>query len=191
MLISVLVLLVASSALTLLSKQQYFSRLYRQSQAAYYAADDALNCAIKIDDAYIGSDGLGIFPGSTTTSALDYINSVFAYVNAERLLDGLPIIADINDIKCSQSSIFNTLTPILFSTSTNFYQYLSVSNGLEEGVSSTFNMRMPIGGGEFRCAKVTVNKTYSFRQIIAQGYARCDDPYGSVERALVNTTVTE
>ena len=61
---------------------------------------------------------------------------------------------------------------------------------IELGRTSTTTMRMDLGGGAFRCAKLTINKTASFRQIIAQGYAKCDDPNGSVERAVVNTTIT-
>jgi hypothetical protein len=58
-------------------------------------------------------------------------------------------------------------------------------------------MRMDLGlapgtttGHLYRCAKVTVNKTPSFRQIISQGYAQCDNPNGTVERAVVNTTAS-
>jgi hypothetical protein len=190
MLISTLVLLVVGSVLTLLSKQLYFSKIYKQSQAAYYAADDAIACAIEIDDGYQGSDGLGIFPSSTTTDAYVYINDTLAYVNARRLANVPPLpIVTLNDIKCAQSAIFNP-TVSSFATATEFYQRSTVS-GSEGGVVSVYNMRMPLGGGAFRCAKVTINKTPSFRQIVAQGYAKCDDPNGSVERAVVNTTVSE
>jgi hypothetical protein len=191
MLISVLVLLVVSSALTLLSKQLYFSKIYKQSQTAYFAADDAITCAIEIDDQYQGSDGLGIFPSSTTTDASLYIADVLTYVNARRLaaIPPLPIIV-LNDIQCAQSAIFDPAVSD-FATSTDFFERYSATNGLEKGVTSVYNMRMPLGSGEFRCAKVTVNKTQTFRQVIAQGYAKCDDPNGSVERAVVNTTISE
>jgi hypothetical protein len=189
MLISTLILLVSSSVLVLLSKQLYFSKIYKQSQTAYYAADDAIACAIKIDDGYQGADGLGIFPSNTVTSADIYINDVLTYVNGRRLADGLPIIT-LDSIKCAQSAIFDQ-TVSHFATGTDFYAHYSSLTGWEYGVTSIYDMRMPLEDGAYRCAKVTINKTQSFRQVIAQGYAKCDDPNGSVERAVVNTTVSE
>ncbi len=193
MLIAVLVRLVTSSIMTVLSKQLYFGRVYKQSQAAYYAADDAIACAIAIDDTYQGSDGLGVFPSSTTTDVTTYINGVFTYISAQRLDAGLsPSTITREDVKCGQSAIFNPNADIVaIATSTNFYQRTSETTGIEYGITSTFTMRMPLGNGEFRCAKVTINKTPSFRQIISQGYARCGESAGSVERAVVNTTITE
>ena len=193
MLIAVLVLLVTSSVMTLVSKQLYFNRIYKQSQTAYYAADDAIACAIAIDDTYQGSDGLGVFPSSTTTNVTTYIDGVFSYISAQRLDAGLsPSTITRKDIKCGQSSIFNEdSNPIAIATSTNFYERNLGGAGIEYGVTSIYTMRMPLGNGEFRCAKVTINKTPSFRQIIAQGYAKCNESAGSVERAVVNTTVTE
>lgn len=185
MLISTLVLLVAGSVLTLLSKQLYFSKLYRQSQTAYYAADDAMACALAIDDSYTGSDGLGIFPYSTTTNAMDYINNTLTYINLKRSLDGLPSIT-LNDISCAQTPVFVDPANFTISTTTYLYTYASTT---EEGVTVSYDMRMPINGGATRCAKVTVNKTNSFRQFITQGYAQCDNPGGTVERAVVNTTI--
>ena len=41
----------------------------------------------------------------------------------------------------------------------------------------------------YRCAKVTINKTQSFRQVIAQGYSSCNGTGNTVERAVINTTV--
>ncbi len=185
MLISTLVLMVAGSAMTLLSKQLYFSRVYKQSQVAYYAADDALACALQIDDSYVGPDGLGIFPSSTTTSANSYIDGVFTYVKTARGLAA----ASKNDIECAQVPIFDTAVTA-FATSTNFYQYTPPVGPVEKGVTSVYSMRMPLGDGTFRCAKVTVNKTATFRQVISQGYAKCDTANGSIERAVVNTTIS-
>jgi hypothetical protein len=201
MLISVLVLLVMGSIMTLLSKQLYFSRIYKQSQSAYYAADDAIACAIEIDDTYVGSDGLGIFPSDPDDYLpLDYIDDVLDYVNLKRAYATPPLtaIGSLNDIKCAQSSIFDpTVALSNFEVSSDKYVYSSPS-GPEEGKTSTYTMRMPLGDGSYRCARVTVNKTQSFRQIIAQGYAKtvdgsssCALQTGSVERAVVNTTLTE
>lgn len=194
MLISTLILLVTGSVLTLLSKQLYFSRIYKQSQTAYYAADDALACAIEIDDTYQGSDGLGIFPSSSTTEPWAYMNAVLAYVNARRDLmipPPAPLhIASLDDIECAQSAIFK-VSESDFATSSSYYVRYLTPSGVEYGITSIYMMRMPLTGGASRCAKVTINKTPSFRQIIAQGYALCDSPNGSVERAVVNTTVSE
>ena len=201
MLITVLVLLVTSTSMTLLSKQLYFSKLYRQSQAAYYAADDALACTLNVDDTYQGTDGLGIFPSSTSTDAFTYMENVITYINEKRVDLGLTDIVSLNTIKCGQAEIFKTGASSYskFATSSSDYAYHYDDGGtpaVEYGISSMFTMRMDLGvdpasisGAHlFRCAKVTVNKTPSFRQIIAQGYATCDNLNTSVERAVVNTT---
>jgi hypothetical protein len=200
MLISVLVLLVTGSIMTLLSKQLYFSKIYKQSQSAYYAADDAIACAIEIDDTYVGRDGLGIFPSDPDlddvghdTSA-KYITDVLVYVNDK---NGTSIA--LNSIKCAQSPIFDPgVNTSNFAVVSDDYVYTGSPSGNESGKTSTFTMRMDLGDGTARCAKVTVNKTQSFRQIISQGYAKtvsgtasCATPNGSVERAVVNTTLTE
>lgn len=193
MLIVTLVLMVSSGAMTLLSKQLYFSRVYKQSQAAYYAADDAMACALVIDDTYVGTDGLGIFPSGTSTDAMSYINDTLAYVNSLRAVEvpaPTPLAISLSDIRCGQMPVF-VVASSSFATSSDYYSHYSITNGQEFGVSSSFNMRMPIGDGTFRCAKVTVNKTDSFRQIISQGYAKCDTANGAVERAVVNTSISE
>ena len=189
MLISTLVLLVSGNVLVLLSKQLYFSKIYRQSQLAYYAADDAMACALAIDDAYIGPDGLGIFPYSTTTDAMEHINNTLTYINFKREIDGFPTMV-LSDITCARVPIFDTLSPTNFTVSTTTY-YFTLGSTTEDGITVSYNMRMPLGDGTFRCAKVTVNKTPAFRQFISQGYAQCDNPNGTVERAVVNTTISE
>lgn len=196
MLISVLVLLVTSTSLTLLTKQFYFSKIYKQSQIAFYAADDAMACALTIDDTYVGSDGLGIFPSSTSTDPTTYVTDVLAEVNDRRLLiDPAATLVTPSNIKCGQVAILDPATSG-FGTSPEFYEYHYTDPGtglpaIEQGRTSTSTLRMDLGDGTYRCAKITVNKTASFRQIIAQGYAKCDDPNGSVERAVVNTTTSE
>ncbi len=212
MLISVLVLFITTGALALLTKQQYFSRVYKQTQAAYYAADDAISCALSIDDAYVSNDGLGIFPSSSTTEnglatpqvPIDYIDSVVTSVN-----DRLSTSLTRGDITCGQSQIFApggtpTFDPE-FEISNYHYAYhftnpVTSLPDKEYGVTSTYNMRMDLGLDSsditgvrhlYRCAKVTVNKTPSFRQIIAQGYSSCDGTGGAIERAVVNTTIIE
>lgn len=189
MLITAIVLFIATGSMTLLSKQLYFSKIYKQSQTAYYAADDAVLCAIAVDDTYLAADGLGIFPSSTTTDALLYIDDVLTYVNERREASELPAIT-LNDIECAQSAIFDPAVSNFEVSPTN-YQYVSETSGTEEGKTVMYNMRMDLGGGLARCARVTINKTQSFRQIIAQGYAQCDNPSSGVERAVVNTTIVE
>lgn len=189
MLITTIVLFITTGAMTLLSKQLYFSKIYKQSQTAYYAADDAISCAIVVDDTYLSGDGLGIFPSSTTTDPMTYIDDVLTYTNARRTSNGLPTIT-LNEIKCAQSAIFDASVSNFTVSPTN-YLYASQNNGIEEGKTSIYNMRMDLGAGDIRCAKVTINKTQSFRQIIAQGYAQCNSQVGGVERAVVNTTIVE
>jgi hypothetical protein len=187
MLISAIVLFIVAGSMALLSKQLYFSKIYKQSQTAYYAADDAIACAVAIDDTYLGADGLGIFP-SIESGAQQYVNDTLTYINERRDSLGFPTIDSVNDIACAQSKIFDPIAA-------NFaivgpYTYIS-PNGPEIGVTSSYDMRMDLGDGTFRCSKVTVNKTATFRQVIAQGYAQCDNPNGAVERAVVNTTLVE
>ena len=195
MLISVLVLLVTSTSLTLLSKQFYFSKIYRQSQTAFYAADDAIACALILDDTYVGGDGLGIFPSDSVIDPDTYISGVLNDVNTKRL-DADPTATPVTttNIKCGQAAIFDRPSSGFGVSSAPYeYHYTNPNTQLpaiELGRTSTTTMRMDLGGGAFRCAKLTINKTASFRQIIAQGYAKCDDPNGSVERAVVNTTIT-
>ncbi len=206
MLVSALILFVTFGTMTLLSKQLYFSKNIAKSQIAYYAADDAVACAMDIDDTYVSSDGLGIFPYSSTTNPVTlvlgnpsygYITDVLTYVNDKRILeDPGATVLTLNDIKCGQAVIFDTSpsSDSKFSVDSTDYRhhYVNPLNGLNEieyGLTSTYFMRMPVGGGAYRCAKVTVNKTQSFRQIIAQGYSICDNPNSAVERAVVNTTV--
>ncbi len=188
MLIVTLVLLVVTTGSNTLAKQLFFSKVYRQSQLAYYAADDAISCAITVDDAYIGIAGYGIFPGATTDDPDTYIDDVLANVNLSRLGGGLLAI-NLEDIKCAQVAIFNPAESD-FEVSSTDYEYNGPS-GLELGKTSTYTMKMPVGDDSFRCAKVTVNKTTTFRQIIAQGYSSCGGGVDTVERAVVNTTITE
>ncbi len=203
MLISVLVLFITTGALALLSRQQYFSTLYKQTQAAYYAADDAISCATLIDDSYAAADGLGIFPSSVGFPT--YVEDVLTYMSSRV---GAPTITKA-DIKCGQSPIFATggtppFNPQFTTLSTPYVYHFTNSVTLlpdtELGQTSTYNMRMDLGLDPsditatqhlYRCAKVTVNKTPSFRQIIAQGYSTCNGSGKSVERAVVNTTIIQ
>ena len=193
-----IMIIVTTNVSSILTNQLYFSKLSRQSQTAYYAADNALACAITIDDTYVAPNGVGIFPWNTygqltldstitTISSNPEIAAALAEKNVQR--DPLPPLS-LNNIECADNKIFRDLpdpedfrissTPVI----------VTLSPGVTEpAVVSTFKMRMPIGDGNFRCAKVTVIKSATYRQIIAQGYALCDRPDGVVERAVVNTTI--
>jgi hypothetical protein len=219
MLIATLVLFVTTGALALLTKQQYFSKVYKQTQAAYYAADDAVSCAITIDDTYVSNDGLGIFPSSSTTPAgledlsapYDYIDSVISYINTKRQAEIPPLTPDLtkDGITCGQSQIFAeggnpNFNPHFTITDYNYAYYftnpLTSLPDKEYGVTSSFNMQMDLGLDPedtlgtrhlYRCAKVTVSKTASFRQVIAQGYSSCEGTGNAIERAVVNTTIIQ
>jgi hypothetical protein len=198
MLITTIVLFIMTSTMSLLSKQMYFSKLYKQSQAAYYAADDAATCALAIDDTYIGDDGLGIFPSSNVVDSDGSLSLAYMQNVLLELQGRDPVFASlssIDEIKCAQALVFNTASTSKFMVSPINYvftfRYPDNSIGTEEGKSSTYTMRMPISSTESRCAKVTINKTASFRQIVAQGYAACDGNASAVERAVVMETVTQ
>ncbi len=212
MLITVLVLFITTSALALLNKQQYFSKIYKQTQAAYFAADDAISCALSLDDAYVSDDGLGIFPSSSTTPTNPdtYVNNVISYVNTQRIaLQPSAIPLTRSSITCGQSQIFAaggnpSFDPLYGVSNYNFIYHFSNpithQPDQEHGVAVSYNMKMDLGLDPadvaltkhlYRCAKVTINKTASFRQIIAQGYSSCDGTGTAVERAVVNTTIIQ
>ncbi len=192
-----IMILITTSVSSILIKQLYFSKLARQSQAAYYAADNAILCTAMIDETYTDIDGIGIFPykkDPVAATPIDDMEDVLDYVNDHRVAGGYSELAgSLNDIRCAQSDIFDTspLTSEFTVSPTIFSRLLPDMVTIEEGRTSTFDMKMNLGDGTFFCAKVTVNKTATYRQIIAQGYALCDRPEGSVERAVINTTIIQ
>ena len=188
LLICSVILSVATSISVILVKELYFSKISRESQVAYYAADNGLMCAVDIDDTYINPEtGLGIFVSSPTgtPSASD----VLAIVNAERASRGLTAmnLYGSDGIKCASSEIFS---PTENSFNDNQVFNRINSRGISEsGRTSTFMMHMDLGDGIERCAQVTVNKTPNYRQIISQGYATCPGGFvAPIERAVVNET---
>lgn len=193
-----IMIIITSSVSAVIIKQLYFSRLARQSKAAYYAADTALLCTTVIDSTYTNADGIGIFPFDA--NSLNYVTyqvdmgDVVAYTNS-RLLSAGTLATNYLDITCAGANIFD---PAIsgFALDSNVFSYLVPAHGVfpattESGRSSTFKMKMPLGDGTFRCAKVTVNKTPTYRQIISQGYSDCSNSASSVERAVVDTTITQ
>ncbi|MCX6756732.1 MAG: hypothetical protein NTW35_01070 [Candidatus Nomurabacteria bacterium] len=181
------ILLAVSTAISLiLVKELYFSKLSRDSQFSYYAADNGLMCAIAIDDAYIDpATGLGIFESSNSMDAA----AVLGKVNEERVLKSLTPVTlyNGNSIKCATSEIFNPATNGFI---TQAYSRTNSTGGLESGRTSIFTLHINLGDSTERCAKVTVNKTSNYRQIISQGYASCPGTRGSapVERAVISET---
>ena len=199
--VCMIMILLTTSISTVLSKQLYFSRLARQSKEAFYAADNAVLCTTIIDETYTDADGIGIFPASSTlsvqvtqeTTEMDTVT--LQYVKDHRAAVGLSSLATTlygasDGIKCAQSIIFDPASDSKFKISPTVFSR-NTTSGIEYGRTSSFNMKMQVSPTEYRCAKVTINKTPSYRQIIAQGYAICGKPSGSIERAIVSTTVTE
>lgn len=182
LIVCVIILTIATSISIILSKELYFSRLSRLSQIAYYAADNGLMCATVIDDQYYDQEtGLGIFQYNNLVTS----QMVLDRINVQRVAGGLSALS-LNDIKCAASSIFDTsvtgyaLTP---------FSRIDSAGNTDTGQTSTFNMRMDLGGGEYRCATVLVNKTPTYRQIISRGFASCGSVYAyPIERAIVSTS---
>lgn len=174
LLVSFIILTISTGITLILSKELYFSRLSRQSQVAYYAADDALSCTIDIDDKYIDpSTGLGIFPYKDSSGKIIYPQDVL-----DKLTQSGGTIPPLKDIKCATSDIFSNIS----------YKDFSIDG--KSGVTSNFSMKMDLGDGAFRCADVVINKTELYRQIIARGYTSCDKNSPSrMERAIIDTTV--
>lgn len=179
LIICVIILTVATGISIILAKELYFSKLSRLSQVAYYAADNGLMCAQVIDDKYTDPDtGLGIFQSSnllTSQQVLDKINLI-------RQANGQGVLA-LTDIKCATSAVFDTAAPTSYSVAP--FTHITLNDGMQ----TTFSMKMDLGDGTFRCATVTIYKTLKFRQFISRGFASCTST-GTypVERAVVSTT---
>lgn len=186
MLICTIVLLISSGITVILAKEVYFSKLSRQSQIAYYAADDGAMCAVMIDDKYVDPDlGTGIFPYDQLTDPTVYINNVLSKVNLQRQQRNLSSLM-LNDITCATSAIFDnevtsfTVTP---------FSRVNSHGTTENGYTSSYSMKMNLGDGNYRCADITINKTANYRQIISRGFAICTESWRQpIERAVVNTT---
>jgi hypothetical protein len=191
LLICAIMILITVSISTILTKQIYFSILAKDSQLAYYAADDAVACILSIETLY--STSTGIFQSDPnipdTDTALTYMTDIVTEVNANRESNSLPSLAlSPSLITCAQSQIFSVSPPTNFYVGPEVYVRQLSGGGTDEGKTSTLYMRMDLGDGTYRCAKVTVNKTESYRQVIAQGYSRCDSGPGVIERAVINVT---
>jgi hypothetical protein len=165
-----------------LIKELYFSKLSRESNIAYYAADSGLSCGVYTDDAYVDqATGIGIFQYNDTITP----TNTLASVNSYRASRGFPPLT-LNDIKCATSQIFNA-------TSTGYtvtnYAHTKSNGTIDTGKTTTFLMTMDLGDGTTRCAQVVINKTATFRQIISRGFNTCNLTSSTlIERAVINTT---
>ncbi len=180
--ITTIILTVVTGISIILAKEIFFGRIGRESKLAYYAADTAMSCAINIDEKYIDKDtGLGIFRYDTTTEG-----EVLDKINQDRNDAGLANIT-LNDIKCATSQVFNTDTAGSSFSVSDFTR--DVGGTVESGKKSTFKLKMDLGDTTYRCASVVVNKTATYRQIIARGFSSCNLSGNQVtERAIINTS---
>ena len=186
MLICTIILIISTGITNILVKEVYFSKLSRMSQLAYYAADDGVMCAVMVDDRYFDTDtGYGIFPYNQLIDPSTAIQNTLDKVNTERQVKNLSSLV-INDIACATAPIFDTTVS---GFTTDIFSRINSLGATENGISSTYSMRMNLGDGNFRCALITVNKTANYRQIISRGYATClESTIQPIERAVVNTT---
>lgn len=182
LLITTIILTIATGISVIITKEIFFGRLGRESKLAYYAADTAMSCASSIDEKYIDSvTGLGIFRSATTTE-----QDVIDRINQERSKTGLLNIA-LTDIKCGTSLVFDTASNSSAFSVTDFTRNIP-SGGTEAGKKSSFKLKMSLGDGTYRCASVVVNKTPTYRQIISRGFSSCDTSSNATERAIINTS---
>ena len=182
MVVVTITLAVATGISVILVKEMFFSKVTRESNIAYYAADSGLACAIYTDDAYIDQvSGIGIFQYNDLVTP----DATLASFNSIRSSRGIPTIA-LTNIKCATSAIF---VPATTGYAVTNYSRTKSDNSIESGKTTTFNLRMDLGDGTYRCARVVVNKTATFRQIISRGYNTCTtNSKVFIERAVINTT---
>lgn len=181
LIVCVIILTIATGISIILAKELYFSKLSRLSQVAYYAADNGLMCTTMIDDQYIDPDtGSGIFQYNNLVTS----QMVLDKVNTARVAKGLTAIT-LNDIKCATSDVFDSsITSFAIAPFTR----IDSAGSPDDGQATTFNMRMDLGDGEYRCATVIINKTTTYRQIISRGFASCNSVFAyPIERAIVST----
>ena len=176
-LIATLILSVSLGVSSILVKEIFFSNLNRESSISYYAADTAMECAVAIEN--INQAGGGIFPNGELGNEA---TSTFININTDR------------HTNFSSTTIFCATVPIFDSSISSFKvedcTEIFCANGMDfQGKTSTFNMRMDLGDGEFRCANVSVTKTPTKRRIISRGYNTCNLSGNNViERAIIDTT---
>lgn len=174
--LSTVILTISLGISFILMKEITFSMLSRESSLSYYAADVALECALSVDSSFVNPDtGIGIFPYDINPlhEASTTINNMSAHVG----------VSDFKNIYCATAPIFDS--------DVSGFSVASYDGGMYgQGITSSYNMRMDLGAGAFRCAKVIVNKTPNYRQIISRGYNSCITSGKTLlERAVINTTI--
>ena len=191
MVLMTLILLVSLGITSIIIRQAKFSRIIKDSQVAYNAADMAVGCTTYIDNTFTNSSTTyGIFPtnplyyplGAETAEITETINDI----NSGRTVRGVPLLPNSNAITCGGFKIFSPAESSIVYTA---FTYTKSDLTTEAGKTSTFNVKIPLTNGEFRCAKVILNKSPSFGQIVASGYSTCDTASASrVERVIVSST---
>lgn len=186
LLVCTIILAISTGISTILTKELFFSKLSRDSQVAYYAADDGMMCATMIDDTYVDPiTGIGIFPYDPLVDGAVSIQNTLNQVNSQRAGRGYSSVS-LHSIRCATSAIFD---PSVTSFAVASYSHVNSSGVTENGRTSVFSMRMDLGGGATRCARIIVNKTATYRQIISRGFSNCGvTGLQTVERAVISTT---
>jgi Tfp pilus assembly protein PilX len=191
MLLMTLILLVSFGITSIIVRQARFSRIIKDSLIAYNAADMAITCTSFIDNTFTNSSTTnGIFPTDRNAYPIGNetaeINDTIAVINLGRDTRALPRLPNgSDDLTCGGKRIFNTSdTQISYSA----FTYTKSDLSTENGKTSTFNLKIPLSNGDFRCAKVIYNKSQSFNQIISSGYSNCDASAKSrVERVIISS----
>ncbi len=190
MLLMTLILLVSIGVTSVIVRQARFSRIIKDSLIAYNAADMAVMCTAFIDNTFTNSSTTnGIFPTNPTLYPLGNetteINDTIGTINSGRLIRGVPSIPSSDSLTCGGVRIFNPADSQITYTA---FTYTKSDLSTEAGKTSTFNLKIPLSSGDFRCAKVIYNKSTSFSQIISSGYSTCDASSRSrLERVIVSS----
>lgn len=193
MVLMTLILLVSVGITSIIVRQAKFSRIIKDSQVAYNAADMAVGCTTYIDNTFTNSSTTyGIFPTDPvaypvgTAADQTEINATITDINNGRTTRGVPLLANSNAITCGGFKIFSPAESSIVYTA---FTYTKSDLTTEAGKTSTFTVKIPLTNGEFRCAKVILNKSPSYGQIVASGYSTCDTYSPSrVERVIVSST---
>lgn len=186
LLVCTIILAISVGISTILTKELFFSKLSRDSQVAYYAADDGMMCATMIDDTYVDPlTGIGIFPYDPGIDGMTSIQNTLNQVNSQRAGRGYSSVS-LYSIRCATSPIFD---PTSTGFVVNSYSRVNSSGVTENGRTSVFSMRMDLASGATRCARIIINKTATYRQIISRGFSNCGvTGLQTVERAVISTT---
>lgn len=182
-LISTLILSISLGVSTILVKEIFFSNLNRESSISYYAADAALECSSSVDDNFVGEYGSGVFPYDDFYDA----TSTFIYVGTSRFSS--TTFFSSTTVYCATVPIFDSNVSHLSITDCENDLFCDDGIGGYHGKNSTYDMKMDLGDGEYRCANVTVTKTPNGkRRIISRGYNTCNPGNTTlIERAIIST----